>query len=301
MQLSIPELSSKLRRLVVQEWLLHPDEYSPFVMNIETFTEQANAFLQDGHFSSCLGDCMPLATANLLGIPIIIFSGMEHLPAVPIIPRGRTVSTEALKLAYDASFCGHYDAVISNVPPKDETALPADIGTCSTAPDNSVTCRCGEGAKKKKKNVPSCHEFKSDSCNCLNCWNLFGKRSMTNTPGKATGTRKRRKHAMSTKSTSSGKMYWDKTGDNANIYRWTLFEELILLHILDLFSSKEVLMPDDIFTEFNEVVRIVQKTEFSKHSTSKSLPQIIQKVNTLQKGKRVFDQLLEEQGKLNTV
>lgn len=310
LKLPIPEMSATLRTLVVQEWLLHPEEYSPFVLNDETtFTEQANAFLQDGHFSSSLGDCMPLATANLLAIPIIIYSGMEYLPAVPLIPQGRTLSTESLKLAYDPSFCGHYDAV-TIVQSKDAADLHVSADTGSTTPENSVTCRCGQGAKKKKKTFLSCHEFKSgcpcfqkacgcsDSCNCLNCNNPFGKRSpLTNTP-EATGTRKRRKHEMSTKN-SSGKVYWDKTGGNPGINHWTLFEELILLHILNLFSSKVVLTPDDIFIEFNEVVKIVQKTEFSKHLTSKTLQQILQKVSTLQKSKRVFDTLVEEQEKLN--
>lgn len=307
LNLSTSEMAKKLRALLVDEWLSYPEEYAPFLTDEgSNFTEEANAFLQDGHFSSSLGDCMPLATTNILGIPLIIYSGMQNLPIVPLVPRGRTLSVEPLKLAYDASLCGHYDA-ITTVEANDDVV---STDATNNPLDKSISCRCGHGAKRKKTTFVSCDKFSSgcpcfqkaqgcsDCCNCLHCNNIFGKRSSLTNTAEIIGTRKRRKHEISTQNTS-GKIFWDRSGRNPGINRWSLFEELILIRILETLSSKVMLIPEDIFIEFNEIVKFVNETEFSKHLTLKSLQQITTKINSLQKSKKVFETLLEEQEKLN--
>ena len=73
--------------LTVEESMLHPMEYKPFIQAEQTFNLEAQLFLADGHFASDLGNSMPLAMANSLKLPLVVISQMESLPVIPITPR----------------------------------------------------------------------------------------------------------------------------------------------------------------------------------------------------------------------
>lgn len=103
-------MCSKLRELVVCEWLSNSDMYRAFLTNEQPLDTEAYAFFTDGHFASELGNSMPLAMANVLKLPIVVISKMENIPVIPVTPR-ETLQCIPLYIAFDHSGPGHYDAV----------------------------------------------------------------------------------------------------------------------------------------------------------------------------------------------
>lgn len=83
-------LSKLLRKKVVEEWLENENEYSGFVKG--SIREEAVLYLNDGMFASDLGDTMILALANVLNIPITLFTSVEHHPIINILPRRVEIS-----------------------------------------------------------------------------------------------------------------------------------------------------------------------------------------------------------------
>ena len=72
-----------LRQLIVQEFT-GPNRhlYEPFMItsNTNSYDEEAQKFLQPGHYDSELGNCVPLAMSNILQMPLVIFTSMENYP-----------------------------------------------------------------------------------------------------------------------------------------------------------------------------------------------------------------------------
>ena len=64
-------MSHKLRELIVHEWISNPEDYQPFLGVGQLLDHEASLFLNDGYFASELGNCMALAAANLLHLPIV--------------------------------------------------------------------------------------------------------------------------------------------------------------------------------------------------------------------------------------
>ena len=195
-------MCSKLRELTVYEWISHPEEYQPFLGVQQSLNEEARLFLTDGHFASELGNSMPLAMANLLKLPIVVMTQMEHLHVIPVTPR-ETLECLPIFVAFDHSGAGHYDAVahITVSQQSSETQPP------SKNKDSTITecCRCGQGARKKEANITSCDSFKkrckcfqgvkgcSDKCQCIGCENPDGKKAkkVEQSNSTQTSTRKR--------------------------------------------------------------------------------------------------------------
>lgn len=100
----------KLRKLMFDEWMTHPDLYQHFLSGEQIFESEAKLFLNNGHFATDLGNAMPLAMANALKLPIVIFTEMENMPVLPITPR-ETIKCMPIFLTFDQSGPGHYDAV----------------------------------------------------------------------------------------------------------------------------------------------------------------------------------------------
>ena len=201
----VNQMATALRQTVVNEWLANPSSYEPFLTSGQDYKAEATAFLQDGHFASELGNSMPLAATNALRIAIVVFTSMLNLPVLPICPRDITLSDNPIYLAYDMRFAGHYDGIKQqNTVLQDEEqqgSAPTQIGN-----QDQITCRCGQGAKKKKTGSISCHEYKSGckcfqnvkgcsaSCQCINCNNPRGKKASLGSAPVTCSARKRRHH-----------------------------------------------------------------------------------------------------------
>ena len=142
------DFCAKLRKLMFDEWMTHPDLYQHFLTGEQIFASEAKLFLNNGHFATELGNAMPLAMANALKLPIVIFTDMENMPLLPITPR-ETIKCMPIFLTFDQSGPGHYDAV--EMPVTKCTQPSKEIPKRVIEPSNDDSCRCGQGAKKDKK------------------------------------------------------------------------------------------------------------------------------------------------------
>ena len=145
------------------------------------------------------------AVANILQIPIIVFTSHESFPVISVIPVHQTVQLSPgciLSIAYNHSvrhFSGVSTKVLKmNEPKTRESEFTSDV----------ISCRCGQGRNRNKPNITSCDSFEKrckcfqalrgcgGNCQCLNCENPRGKRDVTSkstTTHSASAPRKRQR------------------------------------------------------------------------------------------------------------
>jgi len=209
------------------------------------------------YFQGKLGDTMILAMSNLLYIPINIISNIPNHITIPVVPRS-TMYDEIIFVLYNHTGSGHYDAIL----PVSDAILPV-YETKKIKNESKISCRCGING-----NGPSCidsdiyhtrckcckcykaHIFCSSSCKCKNCVNSFGKRIVL-------GNRKQELHAHQKISIPSNKEFMQESGITLAHGPWTLLENSIFTHVIDVFQeySKELIV-DDLLSTFNEVVNL---------------------------------------------
>ena len=300
----LSSIAGKLRTLIVEKWVANSDEYKPFLTHEQAVEVEAKLFLDDGHFASELGNSMPLAMANVLKLPMVVFSQMENVPVLPVSPR---VSIQCMPIfvAFDVSGPGHYDAVAQV--PVTSANQEGEILLSNNDQDKlnkSSCCRCGQGAKKKQQTVTSCDKFKSrckcfqsvkgcsDKCQCFGCKNPYGERiQLEETSQNTAGTRKRRAHGLTTEC-KSGKEFMVKRPCTVSTGRWTFLEELIVIQLL-----QSQLFNDDIDMTVIHVQYLSLVDGVDIHP--KTLEQIMQKVVSYLNDNEVFKTLFKEQIRLN--
>ena len=81
-----------------------------------------------------------------------------------------------------------------------------------------VSCRCGQGANKKKR----CN----DNCQCINCCNPHGRHINISQLTAQIRSRKHRHHQSTTLSVS-GKSYSEQKAEKTTVVHWTLFEACV--------------------------------------------------------------------------
>lgn len=79
-------------------------------MTSSTVAEEVEKFQVSGYVMGELGDTIPLAMSNVLGIPIIIITSMLSTPFICLNPH-QNVFPAIIYLAYHQYGAGHYDAV----------------------------------------------------------------------------------------------------------------------------------------------------------------------------------------------
>jgi len=99
--------------LRVHEWISRPEDYHPFLGVGHLLDHEASSSLNDGYFAAELGNCMALAMANLLNLPIVVITQMESMKVVLVTPR-ETLHCLPIFVKFDHSGEGHYDAVAYN-------------------------------------------------------------------------------------------------------------------------------------------------------------------------------------------
>ena len=95
---------------MVTEWTTYPERYQAFLST--PLENEAQLFLQSGHFFGELGNTMPLALANILSSPLIIFTSLQTMPVLLITPSVIQHATPIIHLAFNHYGAGHYDAVV---------------------------------------------------------------------------------------------------------------------------------------------------------------------------------------------
>ena len=240
---TIPSLAQFLRRLVVEEWTgTFRSEYQAFLTNHATIEEEAQAFLTDGHYSTSLGDAMPLAMANVLQLPLLIFTRGDFVRFMTVFPPYNVDCIAPLPLAYTNNGPGHYDALIpaEDSPSNDDAETNEKPGdkTASVSPNKKTElkhkktnfCRCGINKKResmKKGETPRKYKsrygclihFSKCSLDCK-CKGLCGgtdckeKATIQDTSPKCSRqTRKRGKNPIQTASEKKKKCLWKSRKD----------------------------------------------------------------------------------------
>ena len=104
-------LSDSLRVMTVSEWSGENRPHYESFLTTDNFDEEVKRFTHKGYFTGELGNLMILAMANVLKMPIVIFSSLENYPTIPILPRGQLNDMPTLFVSFNAAGCGHYDYV----------------------------------------------------------------------------------------------------------------------------------------------------------------------------------------------
>ena len=179
----VEELATLLRKLVVDEWVgPFSEDYLDFFHGEArgNYVEEAEKYRMCGTFAGPLGNAMPLALANVLGMSLIILSLDNSTPFLDVCPREIKCELFPLYLAHYPTGPGHYDTRVSqsDTPTTMFTANePGSTHGTETTPDKLFRpCRCGVSTKSQRttrKYTFRCSCMKSSagscrsSCKCL--------------------------------------------------------------------------------------------------------------------------------------
>lgn len=288
-----------MKKLVVQHWFKNEKQYSSFVRN-ECFDEQVALIEKDECFQGSLSCSTPLALSNIFGIPIVIITGLDLIPLVPICP-ANVVTLDPIWLSYSGGF---FDLLISKESIK---SVPNNI-TVNQEIKTSTYCRCGRGAKKNDNETKFCNSYKSkcpcyrsihgcgESCKCRNCANSYGLNDSKATSS-SDAKRTRRANDISTK-VIDGESVAQSLGICPQ-QKWSNFEEIILVEILKALSDfGNIDIDNDIFDYYERVRAYSLKIKFEYDINERSLGQLCRKLKEIYASDAVFRKLLVEQARL---
>ena len=108
-------LSIRLRALTVSEWSGENRQQYESFLTTDNFDEEITRFTHKGYFTGELGNLMVLAMANVLKMPIVIFSSLEHYPTIPILPRRQLNDMPTLFVSFNAAFDSNSDPIFKEL------------------------------------------------------------------------------------------------------------------------------------------------------------------------------------------
>ena len=245
-----------LRVRMVQEWNNHIDYYQGFIT--EDLALISHSFLDNSQFSGSAGDLMVLTLANVLQIPINIFTSVSNMPLICILPTNNSfISTSPLCLAYtqdNAGTPGHYDYVV----PIDMSAEPAP-----TKKKKIHRCTCGRKADTTTLPCSTlrcvCHREEngcSNCCTCKNCGNEYGQRPIPS------GRRQRKSYDEQKHPTRGkpGREFLLDMGEESVIGRFSLFEVLLLkVIVIHFLTSGLDVSPENVHCVYMHIYNLSLK------------------------------------------
>lgn len=241
-------LQKLLRVKMVEEWDTNPDQYQGYIT--EDLSTVSHQFLQSGQFSGDVGDLMLLTIANVLSIPVTVFTSVQNLPLLCVMPTSDLViSPQPLFVAYTQNGPGHYDAVI----PKPERKISAQ---------KMLKCNCGRKPNTKGDVCTSirckCFRDKSectDLCRCKSCKNIYGARPPPSTT-------RRRKSYDEQRQPLRGRTtdtFLKSKGEDNNAGHLTLLENLLFKSIVIYFILNGLhISPSSVFAVYTDIYCICQ-------------------------------------------
>ena len=105
----ITDVAQRLHTLMVAEWTTNPDRYHPFLST--TLETEAQLFTQSGYFMGEVGNTIPLALANMVSSPVLLFTSMGTMPVLLITLSIMRDALPRVHLAFNQFGAGHYDAI----------------------------------------------------------------------------------------------------------------------------------------------------------------------------------------------
>ena len=195
---------------------------------------------------------MVFTLANVLQMPIIIFTSVENMPVLCIMPTvSSTETTQPIFITYTQNGPGHYDYAKSVTQPQQKT--------------KSTKCSCGRkqnfvGHACTTVRCPCIRSKKhcSHSCICKTCANKYGCRSPPSTT-------RRRAHYFNQKQPLCGQpghTFTREVGETDTAGSLTLLEVLVFKAILIYFilNSLEVSVHNISFI-YHKVCRVSRLSE----------------------------------------
>ena len=287
---SLVEIAGLLRNLVVDEWTgsFAGDYYDFFHGDSkDNYVQQAESFRISGTFASDLGDAMPLALANVLGMPLVILSLDHFTHFLDICPREVKCGVFPIHLCHYSTGGGHYDALSQHTTPtvmeceqsiKTKSVLAAadENEQKETGDDlpSPRSCRCGVNAKKKKSNARKysvrCPCLKgtsrqcSTSCKCVGfcggskCRDIPRKEKKETTPRKQ---RKRRAYPLQENSPKKARVF---TNEKEKVQKGNMNDgEFYLLHAIVNYahSSKQSTL-NMVCKLYNDISKMIEESTF---------------------------------------
>ena len=157
-----------LRTKMVEEWQQNLDNYQGYLHQDLSIVSQQ--YLQDGHFAGDAGDLMVLTLANVLGLPITIFTSIHNMPVLCVMPTSQTITTaEPVFLAFSQNGPGHYDAAVSF----QEIESTKEVTKCNCGRKANFE---GQACSSKRCKCFRMNEKCQYSCRCKSCMNTYGIR-----------------------------------------------------------------------------------------------------------------------------
>ena len=133
--------------LAVGEWFGENRRHYESFLTTDNFDNDIEHFKQQGYFTRELGNLMVLALANVLKIPIVIFSSLENYPTIPVLPRQQLNDMPTLFISFNTAGCGHYDYVyMESIQSVQETRQGKKK---VEEKQHDVSCSCGISRKGK--------------------------------------------------------------------------------------------------------------------------------------------------------
>ena len=106
------ELSTVLRQVTVNECLGENSLHYQSLTH-DQLCEEAQKFLEDGHYSGDLGGLVLPALVNVLSLPITIFTSAENMSVVTLLPiSSHVINSHPLFLAYSQVIMMLYPTLI---------------------------------------------------------------------------------------------------------------------------------------------------------------------------------------------
>ena len=168
-------IAKLLRRSVVHEWQENADNYQGFTL-VDLGSEALN-YLADGEFSGDIGDLMVLTLANILGIPLTIFTSVENMPVLCVTPTLNCDTSVPLYLTYVQAGAGHYDYAVPSLTSSTTTSIVHSHCTCGRKRTESIGGVCVSSRCPCNRRQKPC----TSACRCKNCSNQNGKRPSPST------------------------------------------------------------------------------------------------------------------------
>lgn len=315
-----------LRQLIVQEFT-GPNRhlYEPFMITSTTdsYDTEAQKFLQQGHYDSELGNCVPLAMSNILQIPLVIFTSMENYPITQVIPRTRVLSEVPIYLAYNHGDSGHYNLVVEVTRTQSNSATTEATGKepdkhlqveVDVPSQHEAGCSCGRGNAGKTGKSEFCKYYKSrcpcfrnlrscnDKCSCRSCANPFGSKAQEK------GTfgplpRKRQKQDLQQDIKQTDKGYMEKKTEEPIATSW-FEDELYVIEALFLYLlvTSQDITPDRIFAEYHKIIQFCSEVTSYQNVFSlrpRSSSAITKKLQEIKGKLKVDEELFKKQIQYN--
>ena len=215
---------------------------------------------------------MVLAMANVLKMPIVIFSSLENFPTIPILPRQQLHGLLSLFISFNAAGCGHYDYVCrENYLSEAEEKIGEEIKKKEKRA--KVFCSCGVSREGQGSVANICNNVIgsyssrckclkarvscSGSCTCRGCSNPFGQRQSESANIECGAPRKRRKYDFQNLKKHTSQAYLHMKGELPREGALTREEFFVVKELIQLsLASGKELNTSSLLTHYNLVQSI---------------------------------------------